>query len=226
MRQDWSGLARCSGSVQCASCARSVCHTVAAAWLLMASACSRLDCALALLFKLLVVYQTRYVPCRVVLRQSTLQPPTSYNLQLLSGCCCINLRANKLHSLLLVATWYLTHGVMAMHIHLLKCCTSFPANPWLLLSANLLQFRRCAIFLLLRRPYGASDTPSSVLWQVHTSLHDCGQCPCCYGLTGNSMMLYSLCCCAGHMVPQTRPVEALDMFSRFINRQPLQPKKQ
>jgi carboxypeptidase C (cathepsin A) len=28
---------------------------------------------------------------------------------------------------------------------------------------------------------------------------------------------------AGHMVPQTRPIEALDMFSRFINKQPLQP---
>jgi carboxypeptidase C (cathepsin A) len=36
-------------------------------------------------------------------------------------------------------------------------------------------------------------------------------------------MLLPLLHPAGHMVPQTRPVEALDMFSRFINRQPLQP---
>lgn len=33
------------------------------------------------------------------------------------------------------------------------------------------------------------------------------------------------CCPAGHMVPQTNPREALDMFTRFLAGQPLVAKK-
>ncbi|KAF6258886.1 peptidase S10, serine carboxypeptidase [Scenedesmus sp. NREL 46B-D3] len=44
-----------------------------------------------------------------------------------------------------------------------------------------------------------------------------------YVVEYNSGLTYATVKGAGHMVPQTRPVEALDMFTRFINRQPLQP---
>uniref|UniRef100_A0A383WG00 Carboxypeptidase n=1 Tax=Tetradesmus obliquus TaxID=3088 RepID=A0A383WG00_TETOB len=44
-----------------------------------------------------------------------------------------------------------------------------------------------------------------------------------YVVEYDSGLTYATVKGAGHMVPQTRPVEALDMFSRFINRQPLQP---